>query len=519
MEAVLDVLPAGTVVYADANAAWTAHDARLFVRATRHLDYVLEQPCADHDANVTVRAACDRPFVLDESIDSLAALLRVPPGRADRRRHVEDRPPRRRVAHPVGPRRGGRARALQVTVEDTGGAQVDTAAIAHLSLSTPVGARTHTVDFHNWVTVANGSGDLCASDGTMSAPTGPGLGIAVDRRQRSATPLRRRSMSRDDPRSDEVLDITTRMLRASGASPLQADATARSIRDAEADGIRTVGLSYLPTYCDHVACGKVVGDAVPIGDPAPPAHRGRRRRQRVLPSGVRSRADAARRGRPRLRRRRAGDQPLVLGRRARMVRRAARRATARRDDVRQLVVTDGARRRRASVLRHESDRVGRSPACTDRRSSPTCRRRPSRGCGCNAAAQAGETHPARLGARRRRPAHHRCAGGAGRFDGARRRPQGLGAGAARRSDVGRRGGLELLLRGVGLRRDRRWSSRRRPGGAGHRPDGDHGRRVRRPHRARAAGPVGRAGGAPARRPPAANTGGRRPATASKCPTI
>ena len=33
MEAVLDVLPAGTVVYADANAAWTPHDARLFLRA------------------------------------------------------------------------------------------------------------------------------------------------------------------------------------------------------------------------------------------------------------------------------------------------------------------------------------------------------------------------------------------------------------------------------------------------------------------------------------------------------
>ncbi len=62
---------------------------------------------------------------------------------------------------------------------------------------------------------------------------------------------------------DEVLDVTTRMLRASGASALQADATARSIRDAEAEGIRTVGLSYLPTYCDHVACGKVLGDAIP----------------------------------------------------------------------------------------------------------------------------------------------------------------------------------------------------------------------------------------------------------------
>jgi len=69
---------------------------------------------------------------------------------------------------------------------------------------------------------------------------------------------------------DEVLDIAARMLRASGASALQADATARSIRDAEADGIRTVGLSYLPTYCDHVACGKVLGDAVPtVSRPRP----------------------------------------------------------------------------------------------------------------------------------------------------------------------------------------------------------------------------------------------------------
>ncbi len=62
---------------------------------------------------------------------------------------------------------------------------------------------------------------------------------------------------------DEVEQLALRMLVASGASDLQAGPTARSIRDAEADGIRTVGLSYLPTYCDHVACGKVVGHAVP----------------------------------------------------------------------------------------------------------------------------------------------------------------------------------------------------------------------------------------------------------------
>jgi len=69
---------------------------------------------------------------------------------------------------------------------------------------------------------------------------------------------------------DEVEAISFRMLTASGASTLQATATARSIRDAEAEGIRTVGLSYLPTYCDHVACGKVLGNAVPtVATPRP----------------------------------------------------------------------------------------------------------------------------------------------------------------------------------------------------------------------------------------------------------
>ena len=63
---------------------------------------------------------------------------------------------------------------------------------------------------------------------------------------------------------DEIEAVSRRMLVAAGASDLQAGPTARSIRDAEAVGIRTVGLSYLPTYCDHLRCGKVVGDAIPV---------------------------------------------------------------------------------------------------------------------------------------------------------------------------------------------------------------------------------------------------------------
>ncbi len=66
---------------------------------------------------------------------------------------------------------------LAVTVEDTGGAEIDTAAMAHMSLSTPESARLHTVDFHNWVTVSNATGLPPCKDGKMAAPTTPGLGV------------------------------------------------------------------------------------------------------------------------------------------------------------------------------------------------------------------------------------------------------------------------------------------------------------------------------------------------------
>ncbi len=70
---------------------------------------------------------------------------------------------------------------------------------------------------------------------------------------------------------DDVEALSFRVLRAAGASTAQAGPTARSIRDAEADGIRPVGLGYLPTYCEHVACGKVTGDAVPLVSTPRPA--------------------------------------------------------------------------------------------------------------------------------------------------------------------------------------------------------------------------------------------------------
>ena len=62
---------------------------------------------------------------------------------------------------------------------------------------------------------------------------------------------------------DTVYDLSHAALTGSGAIPDQAGPVAQSVREAEAEGIRNVGLGYLPIYCEHLRCGKVKGDAVP----------------------------------------------------------------------------------------------------------------------------------------------------------------------------------------------------------------------------------------------------------------
>ncbi len=62
---------------------------------------------------------------------------------------------------------------------------------------------------------------------------------------------------------DDIETLTRDALLRCGANEVQAEPTAESIRDAEAEGIRNVGLGYLPTYCSHLLCGKVDGSAVP----------------------------------------------------------------------------------------------------------------------------------------------------------------------------------------------------------------------------------------------------------------
>ena len=169
----------GIVLFADANGAFSAGATRRFLRATRDLEYTLEQPCRTYAECASVRPATDRPLVLDESIVTLDDLLRA---------HRDG------VADGITiklQRVGGITRALllrdvaaelglEVTVEDAGGASLVTAAVVHVGLGTPERLRVHTCDFHQWVSVDHGTGLPPRADGAQKPPSGPGLGIAVD---------------------------------------------------------------------------------------------------------------------------------------------------------------------------------------------------------------------------------------------------------------------------------------------------------------------------------------------------
>ncbi|WP_261842781.1 Ldh family oxidoreductase [Aliamphritea ceti] len=62
---------------------------------------------------------------------------------------------------------------------------------------------------------------------------------------------------------EEIRQLSFDALRRCGANEEHATAVALELMDAEAEGIRNVGLGYIHLYLNHLKCGKVIGDAKP----------------------------------------------------------------------------------------------------------------------------------------------------------------------------------------------------------------------------------------------------------------
>lgn len=173
---VREVLPPGDRLACDANTGWTQHEAQRVVRAVRDLDVYIEQPCATYRECLAVRRATSHPFILDENVDGLEMLLQA---HADLAMDVVNL----KISKLGGLTKTKQLRDLCVnlgiamTLEDSWGGDVATAAIAHLAHSTPEELRFSSTDFNSYVTVSTAAGAPQRSDGCMEASARPGLGI------------------------------------------------------------------------------------------------------------------------------------------------------------------------------------------------------------------------------------------------------------------------------------------------------------------------------------------------------
>ena len=169
-------LKTGDTLIADANTGWLMHQALRVVNAVRDVDVYIEQPCLSYEECLSVRRRTPHPFILDETIDNLEILLR---SRADTAVDIVNI----KISKFGGLTKSRQARDLcarlgiAMTIEDSWGSDVATAAIAHLAHSTPTELLFTSTDFNSYTTVSTANNAPQRKQGRMKAPQEPGLGI------------------------------------------------------------------------------------------------------------------------------------------------------------------------------------------------------------------------------------------------------------------------------------------------------------------------------------------------------
>ena len=173
---VADCLEPGDKLIADANTGWLMHEAARVVRAVDDVDVYIEQPCLSYEECLSIRRRTNHPFVLDEVVDGIDMLLR---GHADDAMDVVNI----KISKFGGLTKARLARDLclemgvAMTIEDSWGGDITTAAIAHLAHSTPTEFLFTATDFNSYVTVSTAHGAPQRRHGRMAASAAPGLGI------------------------------------------------------------------------------------------------------------------------------------------------------------------------------------------------------------------------------------------------------------------------------------------------------------------------------------------------------
>ncbi len=179
IQATVPLLLAGEQALVDANQGWRVDDAIRVVRATRDLEYVIEQPCRTYEECQQVRRHCDLPMKLDECVTDVGIVHRII---ADRGAEIVCL----KISNLGGLSKMRRIRDLlvdhriPVVVEDTWGAEITSSIVAHAAASTPAEYLVNSTDLHHYVTRSTGRPAPPVRDGKLFASDAPGLGVEPD---------------------------------------------------------------------------------------------------------------------------------------------------------------------------------------------------------------------------------------------------------------------------------------------------------------------------------------------------
>jgi len=167
------------LVYGDWNCGSTKLDAIRVARAVADLDIMLEQPCDTIEQCSEVQKATGLPMKLDENAHDTESLLRgYQLGCMD-------------VTAIKLSKFGGLSKARQardlclymgvkMCVEDTWGSDITTAALLHLAASTDPRFLLNTCDLSGYATPRIAPDAPVRTQGSISPPAGPGLGVTPD---------------------------------------------------------------------------------------------------------------------------------------------------------------------------------------------------------------------------------------------------------------------------------------------------------------------------------------------------
>ncbi|MBO9434089.1 mandelate racemase [Ruegeria sp. R13_0] len=173
------LLQPGEKAMADANQGWRVDNAIRVARATRDLDFILEQPCRTYEECQQVRRVAEQPMKLDECVTGIHMAQRIV---ADRGAEICCL----KISNLGGLSKARRVRdylvenRIPVVSEDTWGGEITSSVVAHFAASTPPEYLQNTTDLMNYNTRSTGIGGPVSRNGKLYASDAPGLGVVPD---------------------------------------------------------------------------------------------------------------------------------------------------------------------------------------------------------------------------------------------------------------------------------------------------------------------------------------------------